>query len=104
MHALHGLRAACLHACLDPPAGAWSQMERRERLRKLLAEREAAGDAALEGASLIGQVRGHAMPLLCLESCQQSQRRPLLQLQDSFQTHKGTGCLSQQCRRHSPRV
>jgi hypothetical protein len=33
------------------------QMERRERLRKLLAEREAAGDETLEGASLIGQVR-----------------------------------------------
>jgi hypothetical protein len=32
-------------------------MERRERLRKLLAEREAAGDETLEGASLIGQVR-----------------------------------------------
>jgi hypothetical protein len=35
------------------------QMERRERLRKLLAEREAAGDETLEGASLIGQVRPH---------------------------------------------
>lgn len=73
VYVLPGLRTACLPACLDPPAGAWSQMERRERLRKILAEREAAGDAALEGASLIGQVRGHVMPLPCLESCQQLQ-------------------------------
>jgi hypothetical protein len=33
------------------------QMERRERLRKLLAEREAAGEGAPDGAPLIGQVR-----------------------------------------------
>lgn len=32
------------------------QMERRERLRKLLAEREAAGEGAIDGAPLIGQV------------------------------------------------
>jgi hypothetical protein len=32
------------------------QMERRERLRKLLAEREAAGEGAPDGAPLIGQV------------------------------------------------
>jgi hypothetical protein len=32
------------------------QMERRERLRKHLAEREAAGEGALDGAPLIGQV------------------------------------------------
>ncbi|WIA19731.1 hypothetical protein OEZ85_005656 [Tetradesmus obliquus] len=32
------------------------EMERRERLRKLLAEREAAGEGAIDGAPLIGQV------------------------------------------------
>lgn len=36
-------------------------MERRERLRKLLAEREAAGEGGIEGAPLIGQVREQVM-------------------------------------------
>lgn len=53
------------------------QMERRERLRKLLAEREAAGDETLEGASLIGQVRSqqtlqeqpHSSSVVGLEAC-----------------------------------
>jgi hypothetical protein len=40
-----------------PPAVCILQMERRERLRKHLAEREAAGEGALDGAPLIGQVR-----------------------------------------------
>jgi hypothetical protein len=40
------------------------QMERRERLRKLLAEREAAGEGAPDGAPLIGQVCHCVMTLL----------------------------------------
>jgi hypothetical protein len=40
------------------------QMERRERLRKILAEREAAGEGALEGAPLIGQVW-----CACMKAC-----------------------------------
>uniref|UniRef100_A0A383VFX1 Uncharacterized protein n=1 Tax=Tetradesmus obliquus TaxID=3088 RepID=A0A383VFX1_TETOB len=40
----------------DRVAAAAEGMERRERLRKLLAEREAAGEGAIDGAPLIGQV------------------------------------------------
>ncbi len=39
------------------------QMERRERLRKLIAEREAAGEGAPDGAPLIGQV-GYGVTLV----------------------------------------
>jgi hypothetical protein len=50
------LSSSLFHTTTDELLFLCLQMERRERLRKHLAEREAAGEGAPDGAPLIGQV------------------------------------------------
>lgn len=55
--ATHSLCSPIAHTTHNTQHTHCVQMERRERLRKILAEREASGEG-LEGAAIIGQVRG----------------------------------------------